>query len=231
MSGDDLHVYSATAMRDYDRAATEECGVPGIVLMENAARALAEASLDHLLPETPSPEILMVCGPGNNGGDGFAAARHFQSMGCRVQILAQGTATPGSDAAINADAAGACGIEIHREIAAIETASTDLVVDALLGTGLDRDLDKETSTIVEWINALPAPIVSADIPSGLDADTGLPRPHGVKATLTVTFAGLKKGFLHPDASRWTGEILVADLCVDPSLHARFGQPLTDLTSN
>jgi NAD(P)H-hydrate epimerase len=230
MESDEIHVYSAQAMRDYDRAATCECGVPSIVLMENAARALADTALDYCLPEAVSPSILIVCGHGNNGGDGYAAARHFLSMGCRVEILSVGTPAPDSDAAVNARAAALCGVKIHDSQQSIETSSIDLTIDAVLGTGLSRDLDANSIALVAWINALPSPIVAADIPSGLDADTGLPRPTAVEATMTVTFAGLKKGFLQPDASHWTGEILVADLSVAPSLHQRFGEPISAFPS-
>ena len=186
----------------------ETFGIPGIVLMENAALALLDAALELLTGDGPH-RVLVVCGAGNNGGDGWALARHLHNAGVTPIVYATKTPPSESDAGIN------CAISRRMEISEATTLDAvgpiDLIVDGLFGTGLDRPVAGAALACIEWINAHPAPVLAVDLPSGLDADRGVPLGACVRATSTVTMAGVKSGFLMPGAAEWVGAISVADI--------------------
>jgi len=213
---------SRDEVRELDRRAIEGFGVPGIVLMENAGRGCAEW-LMRLNPERKTTVIL--CGPGNNGGDGFVIARHLDNHGWPVEvcILARHNKTRG-DADINFDILYTSGIEFtqfrpdyfeasHQELLRREIAKAGWIVDAMFGTGLARPLSGPFAWVVETINARSVPVLAIDIPSGLDCDTGEPLGPTVRATQTATFVAHKKGFLNPRSREWTGEVHVIDIGV------------------
>jgi NAD(P)H-hydrate epimerase len=162
--------------------------------------------------------VLIVCGGGNNGGDGFAAARHLHSAGCAPLLLA---ATPVSqltgDAAANAQIAGRIGIPIEPATPErIGDAPADLIIDALLGTGLDQPPREPAAALIRAMNARGLPILAVDLPSGLDCDTGRPlgpSEHCIRAHVTATMVAEKAGF--PRARPWTGEVIVADIGAPP----------------
>lgn len=198
-------------VRAIDRRAVEEFGIPSIVLMENAGRQAAD--IIHQL--NPLRErVLICCGPGNNGGDGLVIARHLDRLGVPVTVwLFSAPAKLSTDAAIN-----------HRIIAKMQvpmliqpTFTTDAlagfgwIVDALFGTGLTRPLDNEFAAIATAINQSSAPVVAVDIPSGLDCDSGQPLGPTVRAKHTITFVGMKQGFLMPTAREYVGQIHFADI--------------------
>lgn len=226
---------SRDEVRELDRRAIEEFGVPSIVLMENAGRGVAEL-LMRLNPERKP--VTIMCGPGNNGGDGFVMARHLQNHGwpLRVWLFAPSTDNPGRilrlgiaprlslDCDINfrifvrgeADITfvdSRSGIlEVQRKQLANSLAiERTWIVDALFGTGLDRSLASPFDEVVAAINASGNPVLAVDIPSGLDCDTGQPLGPTVKATHTATFVGWKKGFLQASTKPWTGEVHVIDI--------------------
>lgn len=193
--------------RDHDRWCIDTLGIPGIVLMENAAAGCARIALG-MLGSSPRG-VLVACGPGQNGGDGYAIARHLANAGHEVRIVALGTPSGGSDAAIMRTIVERMGLAIERwgPHATIHSCpDVSLVVDALFGTGLDRDLSAEALQFVESINAAGVPVLAVDLPSGLDADTGRPRPDAVRATVTATMVLPKVGMLAPGASKFTGRI-------------------------
>ncbi|MEM9373399.1 MAG: NAD(P)H-hydrate epimerase [Planctomycetota bacterium] len=216
-------------VRALDRAAETEFGLPGIVLMENAALGVLSAASDLLASEEPT--VTVVCGRGNNGGDGLALARHLVNRGVRVCV---GMAVdPGSlqgDAAINMDVIRR--MADHEPSLRIEPcsrlteAAPDLIVDALFGTGLSRAVEGPCAEAVRWILARKqggSHVLAIDVPSGLDADTG--RPTGsacVRADTTVTLAAIKPGLTRLEAQPYVGEIRVAGIGVPRSLLARFG---------
>ncbi len=209
---------SREGAREIDRLALDRFGIPTIVLMENAARSLAGVVLDEL-DAIDADDVLIVCGRGNNGGDGFAAARHLSNNGVSVDCLCESPVEQLSgDALVNARIAAAMGITFFAEAPKPERHS--LVVDAVLGTGLRGAPTGRAAELIGVINALGdqgATVVAADIPSGLDCDTGGAPGAVVRAALTVTFAGLKRGFLELGAHAWTGDIVVADIGVPRSL--------------
>ena len=211
--------------------------------MENAAVHVAETALD-LLDSIARPRVLIVCGPGSNGGDGLAAARHLHNAGVDVRLVALGEERSMSAAAgAQLRTVRAMGIEVRfchdRAASAIDAALTDrdgrsrgpdLVIDALLGTGLSRPAEGPAADLIDAINEMGrrgVGIVSVDIPSGLDGESGRVIGAFVHASVTVTFAGLKRGLLSMAAQKHVGEIVVADIGVPRVLLARLGTPLRE----
>jgi NAD(P)H-hydrate epimerase len=205
-------------IRELDRRAIEDFGVPGMVLMENASRGLAEHALRVRAAVDHRP-VLIAVGAGNNGGDGFAAARHLHNRGVPVRIL---LCTPPDrlrgDALVNYDIAcrmrlpmvrGLAGDgQADRVVLAAESADCGMILDALLGTGLDRPVGEPLRTVIEQLNDARRPIVAADLPSGLDADTGAVLGVAVRAWMTVSFVAPKPGFSAPGAAAYTGRVEV-----------------------
>jgi NAD(P)H-hydrate epimerase len=250
----DVYILSRQAAREIDRLAAAEYRIPSILLMENAAFHLADIAL-AMVAEAPGATILIVCGPGNNGGDGLAVARHLHNAHASVHIVlgAPESAYTG-DAAANlaicramqlpitqADPANPAAAFDRAERALTDAAGgeggegggadhPDLIIDALLGTGLASDVRPPLAALIESINARArngTPVLSADIPSGLDADTGQVRGVAVHATITVTFAGLKQGFTTLAAQPFIGDVVVADIGAPRELTQRLGRLLSD----
>jgi NAD(P)H-hydrate epimerase len=207
---------SRDEVRELDRRAIEGFGVPGVVLMENAGRGCAEL-LMRLNPGR-RPTVLL-CGPGNNGGDGFVIARHLDNQGWRVWVLClfgkEDRLSP--DAAVNYAITKKAGIAVDHfddpglDWISVVTSRPQFLVDALFGTGLSRPLEKPHRVAVTAMQLGNNPILAVDIPSGLDCDTGEPLGPTVKATHTATFVAHKKGFLNPASREWTGDVHVIDI--------------------
>ncbi|MFQ5732923.1 MAG: NAD(P)H-hydrate epimerase [Planctomycetaceae bacterium] len=221
---------SRRAVRELDRAAVEEFGLPGIVLMENAGRNAAEILAERGAGVTG--RVAVCCGKGNNGGDGFVIARHLDARGIDVRVLlfADSNALTG-DAAVNAAVARQAGILLREfpgnfDPAALddELQRADWIVDALLGTGTAGEVREPLATAIRRINAASARVLAIDLPSGLDCDTGEPLGPCVKADVTVTFVSKKPGFAKPSAVPYLGEVCVADIGVPRVLLERFGLP-------
>ena len=187
----------------------------GLTLMENAARESFEVALAMIDSDHRDPLVTVVCGRGNNGGDGYAIARLLHERGFHTRLLSSGEPRSGSDAATNARKAQLLGLERTSDPDILK--SSTLIVDALLGTGLDRSVAGEELGLIEAINATGAPVLSIDIPSGLDADTGRPLNSAVRATETVTFVGLKIGLLEPAGEALAGRIRVVDIGIPREL--------------
>ena len=218
-----MRVLTAAEMRSFDRAAIEELGVPGLVLMENAAIGVADA-IGERYPD--AVRVGVFCGPGNNGGDGFALARHLLTRGYQVAAFAVGDAPVDGDAATQRAVCARLDIAVTQVSDAEQLAAAlavargfDLAVDALFGTGLSRPLAGLFAEAVEGINALAMPRVAVDLPSGLDASVGAVRGPTVRAHLTVTFAAPKVAHVLPPASDWVGDLAVTDLGVPLELPA------------
>ena len=208
-----IPVLRAAAMRAADAAAIRS-GVPSDTLMENAGTALADA-LRRRFPDWR--RVVVVCGPGNNGGDGFVAGRLLAYSGIEVTLFTLGDpAAYRGDPAANRDRARAAGIvplplggAKPRARLAQALRDADGVVDALFGTGLSRPLAGEARRVVEVVNASGRPAVAADVPSGLFSDGGEIRGPAVRAALTVTFGAPKPCHLLPPASGLCGALVVA----------------------
>jgi NAD(P)H-hydrate epimerase len=212
-----LPVLDNDRMREADRHTIQDLGVPGMVLMENAATGVVEALRDRF-PAARS--VLVLCGPGNNGGDGLAAARHFSNGGLDVRVLL--FADPGrlsADAAVNLGIAKAFGIEVVEVPgddlavldAALETEPPDVVIDALLGTGIDRPLGGRLARVAERVAASAATVVAVDVPTGLSGSSAEVSGPVLPADLTVTFGALKVCHVVPPACLKCGDLAVVDI--------------------
>ena len=210
--------------RAADRYAIEQLGIPGIVLMENAGRNAAdivERCLKERTKRSGRPgRAAIVCGKGNNGGDGFVIARHLALRGWQISVDLMGDpADLTGDAATNHAIADRMGIPIRRldkpgalARAARRWRSCAVVVDALLGTGFAGQVRELLASVIQQINMLKGPaIVAVDVPSGLDADTGQAGGVAVRADCTVTFLAAKVGLVKPSARPYVGRLIVADI--------------------
>lgn len=229
--------------RELDRATIAEVGVKGLILMENAGRACALEGARMLLGapacadgspagDLAGNRVAVFCGLGNNGGDGFVVARHLHNWGADVRTCLLGGVTnallKGGDAAVNLEIALNMDIPVHeaagptavREFSA-QCRGSDLVVDALLGTGLDRPVEEPYRAAVKAVRAVGSPVLAVDVPSGLDCDTGRALGEAVRADVTVTFVLPKRGFREPGAADYTGRVVVAEISVPRKLIERF----------
>ncbi len=205
-------------MQALDRRAIEGLGIPGLCLMENAGRGVAVEAL-RLLPGAGAT-VAILCGRGNNGGDGFVAARHLAIAAARPTCYLFGRVEElrgKGDAGVNLEACLRMGVPVveaddmpPEQVGAACVVSA-LVVDALFGTGLDRPLRAPWLARIHAVNACERPILAVDLPSGLDADTGLPLGASIRATRTVTMALPKVGFTLGRGSDFTGEVIVVDI--------------------
>ena len=258
---------TAAQMKELDRVAIQERGVPSLELMENAARAVAEGVQSQVGPVErpqgdgpsavsfgvlwkasdgqPTPEeqreadelreiveskntdpvqrIAVLCGPGNNGGDGIAAARILLEMGYRVRAFLvgdRGKMTPDSRAMEEKLAAAGGRLEAfdpEDQRTLLWLSTCDCVVDALFGVGLKRPLEGDFLAAVQWINRLACPVVACDLPSGVDGDTGEVLGEAVRAKLTVTFTCAKPGLYLGEGADRAGEVWVEDIGIPPEL--------------
>jgi hydroxyethylthiazole kinase-like uncharacterized protein yjeF len=243
----EVYILSREAVRQVDALAQSQYGIPSILLMENAAFHIADIAI-HLLTDIDKPTALIVCGPGNNGGDGFAAARHLHNAGVAVHIVAVAPDEQyQGDAAANLRIVRNMGLplttlsdrpaieQLTNALEALGKDGADLLIDALLGTGAHADqplrppLPELIGTINKVAEDLAITVLAVDVPSGLDADTGEPVPPlaaAVQADVTVTFVGLKTGFTKLGAQNAIGDLVVADIGVPRELTARLGTLLS-----
>jgi NAD(P)H-hydrate epimerase len=210
-------------VRAFDRRAIEALGLPGAVLMENAGRSAAEEVLRLLAARGATPgRVVVLCGAGNNGGDGYVIARHLLNAGVDVRLCScVPVARLAGDAALNRRVAEALGLRVAsiedldalaREAPGWEGA--DVLVDALLGTGFRGQVRPPLDAVIAAANAAEVGArLAVDLPSGLDCDSGEPAGATLRADVTVTFVARKRGFDHPPSAEWTGRIVVAGIGV------------------
>jgi ADP-dependent NAD(P)H-hydrate dehydratase / NAD(P)H-hydrate epimerase len=207
-----LEVLTAKEMAEADRLAVAG-GVDSAVLMENAGRAVA-AEVSSRFPDAAT--ITVLCGPGNNGGDGFVAARHLAERGYRVRLGFGGDESKlPKDAAAMAERFGGAREPLSPDL----LAGADVVVDALFGAGLARPIEGELAKLIDGVNASGLPVIAVDVPSGIDGTTGEVRGSAVKATATVTFFRLKPGHLLLPGCVHCGDISLADIGIPDSVLA------------
>lgn len=196
--------------RELDRRAIEEFGMTGAMLMENAGRGIA----DVLCRLGISGLVTIVCGRGNNGGDGFVVARHLDLRGHSVRVvLLDDPQTLRGDAALNFNVLSKTRIPIGRGEASLEAAlgGARWIVDAILGTGAKGEPREPYASAIDRLNASGVSILAVDVPSGLDCDTGQAAEHTIRAQLTVTFVAPKPGFLLATAKPCVGQLHVVDI--------------------
>ncbi len=204
---------TAAQMRDLDRRATEKYGIPSLLLMENAGRAVAD-EVQKFKPR----RVVLYCGSGNNGGDGFVAARHLAHQGIRCRVVYfQPASAMKPDARLNFNILKKLKVPLSpwkrstKTVRQKQLRTADMLVDALFGTGLSREVGEPCASAITEINSTRKPVVSVDIPSGMHADTGKPLGVCVRATRTVTLACPKRAFSRPASRGWTGRVVVADI--------------------
>ena len=216
---------SRNEVRDLDRRAIEEYGVPGVVLMENAGRGSAEL----LRSLGVGGRVVICCGKGNNGGDGFVIARHLDNAQISVRVLLFARAEDlAGDAAIHYRILAKSALPMVRFGAGSldcqslqqELATAEWIVDALFGTGLTGPVRPPFDQVIATINSTSARVLAVDIPSGLDCDTGQPLGAAVRADHTATFVALKKGFANPAAQEWLGKVHIIDIGIPRALITR-----------
>jgi NAD(P)H-hydrate epimerase len=208
-------LYTADQCRELDRIAIEELGMSGTILMERAG----EAAYRLLVERWPDARrLLVVCGSGNNGGDGYVVARLAHTDGREVRVLQVGDSDN-----IAGDALAALqrlqGIDVSPEAFDEQPAEGDLIVDALLGTGIQGEVKDTHARVIDWINHSGLPVLSLDVPSGMNANTGTVTGHAVQATDTISFIGLKTGLLTGDAPDYVGRLAFSDLNLPESARA------------
>jgi len=219
-----MKILTSREMKAVDKAAIEELGLPGVVLMENAGLGIVRA-LKGRFPDLAAERIVVVAGKGNNGGDGYVVARHLFNAGARPEVLLLASvAEVGGDAAINLAVARGMGIPVTevRDAAAwkkarIKVMHASVLVDAIFGTGLVRPLDGLFALAVGDINRSPAFTLAVDIPSGLSSDTFEMIGPSVEADLTVALAAPKIAHIFPPSADRVGELVVAPIGIPPAL--------------
>ncbi|NTW05131.1 MAG: NAD(P)H-hydrate dehydratase [Peptococcaceae bacterium] len=221
-----MKVVDAEGMRDIEERAMGDFNIPGVVLMENAGLMVSQEALT-ILSSLQGKTITIFVGKGNNGGDGFVAARHLFNMGADVKVLmVEKQDDSKGDAAINQEIWRKMGQKIYTvtqneglNAARLFLVKTDLVIDAIFGTGFKGTAKDYIGQIIESINASGKPVVSVDIPSGVEADSGIVNGPCVRANITVTFGLPKVGLLLEPGASYTGVLKVVDISLPGSLLA------------
>ena len=227
-----MAVLTREQVREVDRIAIHELGIPGVVLMENAGRNAAGVVLGVLHDKCGVDPgvgcVAVLCGGGNNGGDGYVIARHLHNQGVAVTVFSvTDPARLTGDAAVNNHICDKMGMKVRPigsdpgqqlDEAASSWADAHVIVDALLGTGFTGMVRSNLAAVIERCNAVQSPkIVAVDLPSGLDCDTGVPSNATVRADMTVTFVAQKSGFRAASAQPYMGQVVVADIGTPPTL--------------
>jgi len=224
-------VLSRAQMRAFDTHAIQQCSVPALVLMENAGRGATDVLVRELCAgDARGARPVLVCGSGNNGGDGLVIARHLLVRGASPRVFFAGDADRmPDDARANFEAWRGIGGELQwlppgAPLSTLEHAldTDEIVVDALFGTGLDRPIEGWLANVVHAMNASRGPRFAVDLPSGLDADTGAALGVAIEAKVTATFAHYKLGLLTPNGASLAGRVSVVDIGVPAELVAHVG---------
>lgn len=220
----ELRYYTAAASRELDRLAIEEFGIPGFELMQRAG----QAAFDALLQKWPDTrKLIILCGTGNNGGDGFIIGALAQKKGFQVKLY-----LAGDESRIKGDARKAMDYALSHKV---DISSSDefiiskheecfasdstVLVDALLGTGLKNNVRDPFLHLIEQVNISNLPVLAVDIPSGLSSDTGEVLGQAVKADITITFIGRKIGLIKGAGPQLTGKLLFDDLNIPEAVYA------------
>jgi NAD(P)H-hydrate epimerase len=237
--GMDVAPLTRDQARESDRRATEDYGISSIVLMENAGRG----SVDVLERLGIAGPVVIICGKGNNAGDGFVIARHLEirRYACRVLLLSPPAELRGDAAAnfhilqktdvtivdLSTAQAAQSGTSNNRRLVELNQHADDAdwLVDAILGTGAIGDPRPPFDIAIDWMNSHPAKKLAIDVPSGLDCDSGQPSAHTLRADHTCTFAANKIGFMQPIAKPYVGKVHVCDIGVPPQLLVAVGEQL------
>src|ERR1051325_8232524 len=213
-----MRILNAAQMREADRFTIEEIGIPSLVLMENAGRQVV-AAVEAAFEARLKGRVAVLCGRGNNGGDGFVVARTLLQRGIDTSVFVIGSLGEiRGDAKTNLDILGRLGVTVVEiadeqswELHFSEISQCTLIVDAIFGTGLKSALAGMMETIVADVNASSIPIVSIDLPSGMSADTPHMIGDCIDASMTVTLAAPKLPLVLPPGEEHAGDVVIADI--------------------
>ena len=214
-----MKLVTAREMQNLDRLAVEEYSIPGIVLMENASKAVADVAV-WMLDKCEVNSIIVVCGKGNNGGDGFGAARWLASYGYDVKVMFVGDDLDvvQGDAAIELNMLLSAGVDVvcvaDEEalfVAEVDLQNADLIIDAMLGTGFEGELRGNYKKLCQIINDCETKVLAVDVPTGVNADKGTVADDAIRADATVTMALVKCGMLQYPAREFVGELHIAEI--------------------
>ena len=230
-----MRVLNTEQMREADRRTIQDIGLPSIVLMENAGRQTV-AAMEAAFETLGSSRVAVLCGRGNNGGDGFVVARTLVQRGIEAMVFLLGSvAEVQGDARINLEVLGQIGLTVVEitnaqewELHFSEVSECDVVVDAILGTGFRGRLTGLIETVVADLNELAVPIVAIDLPTGLSADTAELPGEAVEATMTVTLAAPKIPLVFPPADTHAGDLVIADIGIPSPLLDELEGPYLEL---
>ena len=232
-----MRVLNTEQMREADRRTIEDIGIPSVVLMENAGRQ-AVAAMEAAFDDLASSRVGVICGRGNNGGDGFVVARTLAQRGVEASVFLLGSvAEVRGDARANLEILGNIGLTVVEitnaqewELHFTEISECDLIVDAIVGTGFRGTLSGLLETVVADVNALGVPVVSIDLPTGLSADSHEIESEAIEASMTVTLAAPKIPLVFPPADARAGDLVIADIGIPyPVIDELEGQYLELLT--
>ncbi|MBN1623701.1 MAG: NAD(P)H-hydrate dehydratase [Clostridia bacterium] len=206
-------------MQAADSYAIKKLGIPERVLMDNAAEALVKAVLSR--KEVKGCKIAVFCGPGNNGGDGWAAALKLSVQGALITVYAKDIPFTENSAGYYADKAIRAGIRVKELVSSEELQSFTIIIDALFGTGLSREIKGIYLEFIKRINDSGCFVISADVPSGISLDEGIPRPLAVRADLTVCFGRPKVSLFSEPGFEYAGEVISDDISIPDEAYGDF----------
>src|SRR5437867_6384013 len=213
-----MRVLNSAQMREADKRTIDDIGIPSLVLMENAGRQ-AVAAIEAMYADLLERQVGVLCGRGNNGGDGFVVARTLVQRGVDVAVfLLGGVADVRGDARVNLEILGRLGVTVVEiadsqawELHFSEVSDCTLIVDAIFGTGLKSPVSGLIESVIADVNASGIPVVAVDLPSGLSADSADPLGPSIEAALTITLAAPKIPLVLPPAELRAGDIVIADI--------------------
>src|SRR5215467_132852 len=230
-----MRVLNAAQMREADRRTIEDIGIPSLVLMENAGRQVV-AAIEAVHADLLDRHVAVLCGRGNNGGDGFVVARTLLQRGVGVSVFLIGQVSDvRGDARVNLDILGRLGVIVVEvadgqawELHLSEVRDCDLIIDAIFGTGLNAPVHGLIESVIADINASRIPVVAIDLPSGLSADTPDPIGASIEAGTTVTLAAPKLPLVLPPGENRAGDIVIADIGIPSAIVDDIDGPRVEL---
>ncbi len=230
-----MRVLNSAQMREADRRTIEEIGIPSLVLMENAGRQVV-AALEAMHGELLESEVAVLCGRGNNGGDGFVVARTLLQRGVSVSVFLVGrVADVRGDARTNLEILGRLGLAVVEiadsqawELHFSEVRDCSLIVDAIFGTGLNAPVSGLIESVIADVNASGITVVSIDLPSGLSADKADPIGESIEANTTITLGAPKLPLVLPPGERRSGDIVIADIGIPAEILQSLDGPRVEL---
>ena len=230
-----MRVLNTQQMREADRQTIDEVGIPSIVLMENAGRQ-AVAAMEAAFDDLSTSKVGVVCGRGNNGGDGFVVARTLAQRGIEALVFLLGSvADIRGDARTNLEILGHIGLTVLEvtnaqewELHSTELGECELIVDAILGTGFHGRLSGLMETVVADLNGLGVPIVAIDLPTGVSADSHEVAGEAIEASMTITLAAPKLPLVLPPADAYGGDLVIADIGIPSSVLDELDGPWLEL---